>query len=297
MKKFLITTDSGCDLPRSEVDKRGIIPFLMQYEIDGEVFTDTMLPEDLHAFYEKMRAGAAPRTSQINPAQFVEFWRPLLAEGLPILHTGIGSAVSGTYRNACLAAEELMQEIPGAKIYVVDSTLCSVGYGMLVLKAAELRDGGASVEEARDYMEANKAKVNTWYTTDELKYLRRSGRCSRASAAIGTMLQICPILNLDLEGHLIVQERVRKLGPTIQRIHEIIGGLVEDAENQTLMICHSDVEEKARKFGEEIREKFGFRDVYYTYIGATIGANCGPGLMAAFFFGKPRTMKGYAEGE
>ena len=96
MKKFLITTDSGCDLPRSEVDRLGIVPFLMQYEIDGEVFTDTMLPEDLHAFYEKMRAGAAPRTSQINPAQFVEFWRPLLAEGLPILHTGIGSAVSGT---------------------------------------------------------------------------------------------------------------------------------------------------------------------------------------------------------
>ena len=295
--KFIVTTDSGCDLPRALLAERGIIPCMMNYTMDGELCTDTMEHSDCHVFYDKMRAGSSPKTSQFNPSQFEEFWRPLLEQGLPIVHICLGSGVSGTFNNGVMAARTLEEEVPGSRIYVLDSTLCSTGYGMLALEAARMRDEGLSAEECMAWLEENKVRVNTWYTTDELKYLRRSGRCSRASAAIGTMLQICPILNLDLEGHLIVQERVRKLGPTIQRIHEIIGTLVEDAENQTLMICHSDVEEKARKFGEEIREKFGFRDVYYTYIGATIGANCGPGLMAAFFFGKPRTMKGYAAGE
>lgn len=297
MKNFLITTDSGCDLPIEELQKRDIIPFMLQYEIDGEMFTDTMLHEDCHLFYEKMREGAAPHTSQINISQFADFWRPLLSEGLPIVHISLGSGVSGTWRNGCMAVELLKDEFPDAKIYVVDSTLCSVGYGMLALKAAEMRDAGETAEATRDYLDAHKAEINTWYTTDELKYLRRSGRCSRASAAIGTMLQICPILNLDVEGHLIVQERVRKLGPTIKRIHEIIGDLVENASEQTLYICHSDIPEKAREFGEEIKEKFGFKDVYNTYIGTTIGSHCGPGLMAAFFYGKPRTMQGYTKDE
>ena len=297
MDSFLITTDSGCDLPLDVLQARDIVPFLLQYEIDGEMFTDTMLHADCHLFYEKMRAGAAPHTSQINASQFADFWRPLLKADVPILHISLGSGVSGTWHNGCMAAEMLKDEFPDAKIYVLDSTLCSVGYGMLALRASELREQGMAFDAVVQALEESKANINTWYTTDELKYLRRSGRCSRASAAIGTMLQICPILNLDAEGHLIVQERVRRLGPTIKRIHEIIGGLVENPEAQTLYICHSDIPEKAKEFGEEIREKFGFKDVYYTYIGTTIGSHCGPGLMAAFFYGKPRTMAGYTKDE
>lgn len=156
-----------------------------------------------------------------------------------------------------------------------------------------MHDAGTDVAACFDWLEAHKKEVNTWYTTDELKYLRRSGRCSRASAAIGTMLKICPILNLDLEGHLIVQERVRGLKPTLHRIHDIIGDLVLDADGQTLYICHSDIPEAAHEFGESLKAAFGFQNVYYTYIGTTIGSHCGPGLMAAFFFGKPRTMAGY----
>lgn len=297
MRSFLITTDSGCDLPLQELQNRDIIPFMLQYEINGEMFTDTMLHEDCHIFYDKMREGAAPHTSQINAGQFVDFWRPLLQEGLPILHIGLGSGVSGTHRNGGMAVEMLQDEFPDAKIYVLDSTLCSVGYGMLAIRAAELRDQGMDFDAVVQELESIKGNINTWYTTDELKYLRRSGRCSRASAAIGTMLQICPILNLDLEGHLIVQERVRRLGPTIKRIHEIIAELVISPETQTLYICHSDIPEKAREFGEALKQEFGFKDVYYTYIGTTIGSHCGPGLMAAFFYGKPRTMAGYTKDE
>lgn len=290
---FIVTTDSGCDLPMSLLQEHGILPFLLGYEIDGVVFKDTMLHRDCHDFYEKMRAGAVPKTSQINVFQFIEFWRPLLKQDLPIIHISLGSGVSGTWHNGMEAAEILMKEIPGAEIHVIDSTLCSTGYGMLALKAAEIRDAGKTAAECVEWLERHKINVNTWYTTDELLYLRRSGRCSRASAVIGTALKICPILDLDAKGHLIVQERVRGLNRTIDRIRQIIGETVVDAANQTLYICHSDIPDQARAFGDGLQKTFGFRDVYYTYIGTIIGSNCGPGLMAAFYFGTPRTMKGY----
>ena len=290
---FIVTTDSGCDLPIELLKEKNIIPYMLSYDIEEQTFRDTMRHEDCHAFYEKMRSGAVPKTSQINPQEFVDFWRPLLKSGEPIIHISLGSGVSGTWHNGELAARILESDVPGAKIFVLDSTLCSTGYGMLALKAAEMRDAGASAEECFRWLDGHKVNINTWYTTDELVYLRRSGRCSKASAAIGTALHICPILNLDSAGHLIVQERVRGLDKTIERIHRIIGATLTDPQTQTLYICHSDIPEKAREFGESLKEEFGFRDTYYTYIGTIIGSNCGPGLMAAFYYGKPRDMKGY----
>ncbi|MBR3556769.1 MAG: DegV family protein [Oscillospiraceae bacterium] len=293
MSEYIVCTDSGCDLSIHVLREHGIIPIRLKYEIDGQIFEDTMLPEDCHVFYEKMRGGAVPKTSQLNIADFMEFWRPLLGQRKPIVHISLGSGVSGTWHNGCLAAEELKQEFPDSEIHVIDSTLCSVGYGMLALKAAELRDKGASAGECVAWLEANKASVNTWYTTDELKYLYRSGRVSRAGMIVGTALNICPILDLDKEGHLLVQEKVRGLKKTVKRIHEIVGERVLDAGNQTAYICHSDIPEQAEQFGEGLKEEFGFREMRYTNIGPTIGSNCGPGLMAVFFWGRERDMKGY----
>jgi len=293
VSNFIVCTDSGCDLSIHVLEERGIVPIRLKYEIDGEIFEDTMLPEDCHVFYEKMRAGAVPKTSQLNIVDFMDFWRPLLKEHKPIVHIALTSGVSGTWHNGCLAAQELKQEAPDAEIYVVDSTLCSVGYGMLALKAADLRDSGASAKECVDWLEANKASVNTWYTTDELKYLYRSGRVSRTGMIVGTALSICPILNLDKEGHLLVQEKVRGLKKTVRRIHEIVGERVLNAGDQVAYICHSDIPEQAREFGEGLKAEFGFGEMRYTNIGPTIGSNCGPGLMAVFFWGRDRDMKGY----
>lgn len=295
-QKFIVCTDSGCDLSIEVLRAHNIYPLPLQYELDGELIADTMEQEDCHRFYENMRAGACPKTSQVNPIQFVEFWSPLVKEyNLPIVHISLGSGVSGTYRNGLLAAEDIKDELPNAEIHMVDSTLCSVGYGMLALKAAQLRDEGATAEECAAWLEEHKAFINTWYTTDELKYLYRSGRVSKIGAIIGGALNICPVLNLDLEGHLLVQERIRGLKKTKHHIYGIIETLVEDAENTEAYICHSDIPEEAQAFGEEIKERFGFKEMNYTYIGPTIGANCGPGLMAVFFWGKKRTMDGYKE--
>ncbi|MDD3165714.1 MAG: DegV family protein, partial [Oscillospiraceae bacterium] len=232
-------------------------------------------------------------TSQLNPQEFVEFWRPLLSQGLPIVHIALGSGVSGTWHNGVTASEMLREEFPDAQIFVIDSTLCSTGYGILALKAAEMRDAGATAAQCADWLEAHKINVHAWYTTDDLLYLRRSGRCSKASAVIGTALHICPVLNLDSAGHLIVQERVRGMKRSMNRMAEIIADRAENAAAQTLYISHTDALDKAREFGALMMEKCPFQNIFYGNIGTIIGANCGPGLFSVFFLGKPRTMDGY----
>lgn len=288
MGKFIVTTDSGCDLSMQVCREKGIIPVEMNYSLNGESKRDTMNQSDLRQFYDGMRNGDVPKTSQVTPNQYIEFWTPLLKEGLPIVHISLGSGISGTYANGVMAAQTLMEDYPGADIRVVDSTLASVGYGMLAIMAADMRDAGKSVSECEDYLNEIKSRINTYYTTGDLTYLYRSGRVSKTGMVIAHALNIWPILNLDLEGHLIVQSKERGRKNTVNRIHEIISTLCENPEEQTLYICHSDIPDEAHAFGEEIKEKFGFKDVFYTYIGTTIGSNCGPGLMAAFFIGKKR---------
>ena len=288
---FIVTTDSGCDLPYSLLKERDIIPFPIKYELDGKVHEDTMLHEDCRRFYDDMRKGAVPKTSQINIMEFVDFWRPIAERGLPIVHVCLGSGISGTYDNGLTAVELLNEQLPEAQIHLVDSTLASVGYGMLALKAADMRDENKTPEECVEWLNENKSKINTYYTTSDLTYLYRSGRVSRTGMMIARALNINPILKLDLEGHLKVIEKVRGRKNTIKRIHEIVDEVVLNPEEQVLYICHSDIPEEAREFGEGLKTQFGFKDVYYTYIGMTIGSHAGPGLMAAFFYGKPRTMK------
>ncbi|HHU49988.1 MAG: DegV family protein [Caldicoprobacterales bacterium] len=288
MYKFCVSTDSGCDLPISLCNERKIYPLQMTYYIGEEEFRDTMNHEDFKDFYRKIRDGAMPRTSQINVYEFVSFWESLLHHKLPIIHICLGSGISGTYSNGLQAVEIMKEKYPEQEIYLVDSTLASVGYGMLAIKAAELRDQGKTPQECVEWLEKHKIEINTYYTTDNLEYLYRSGRVSRTGAIIGTALKINPILNLNKEGHLLVQEKIRGTKATIRRIHAIVKELVVNPQEQTLYICHSDIPEKAKAFGEGLKKDIGFRDIYYTYIGSTIGTHSGPGLMAAFFYGKPR---------
>lgn len=292
--KFIVCTDSGCDFKVEDFERYSIFAMPLKYNLNGAEYEDTMRNEDCHTFYEGMRAGNTPKTSQANTVQFTEFWEPILEKyGLPIVHIALGSAISGTYNSGVMAAEELKEKYPSAPVYVVDSTLASIGYGILAARAAEMRDEGATAQECIAWLEENKPNMHAYYTTDDLVYLYRSGRVSKTSAMLANALNICPILNLDLAGHLLVQDKVRGTKKAIKKIHEYVEENVIDPQDQIAYICHSDIPERAQAFGEEIKEKFGFKGTWYTYIGPTIGANCGPQLMAVFFFGKPRTMKGY----
>ena len=254
-----------------------------------ENITDTMVPAELKAFYDGMRSGMEPKTSQVTPYQYIEFWTPLLERKLPIVHIALGSAISGTYANGVKAAEMMREEHPDCVIHVVDSTLASVGYGMLAINAAKMRDEGFTPEQCVAELERTKASVNTIYTTGDLTYLYRSGRVSRTGMVVAHALNIWPILRLNIEGTLLVTAKERGKKHTLDRINKVIEEAVLEPEKQTLYICHSDIPEEAQEFGESLKELFGFKDVFYTYIGTTIGSNCGPGLMAAFFTGKDRT--------
>jgi DegV family protein with EDD domain len=293
MAKFVLTTDSGCDLSLEALQSRDVPAMGICYELNGQIVEDTMKVEDCKKFYQGMVNGDAPKTSQLNTAQFLDFWEKVGERGLPIVHICLGSGISGTYANGLAAIEMLKEEKPELEIHLVDSTLASAAYGILVMQAADMRDSGATAQECEDWLNSVKANVNTYYTTSDLTYLYRGGRVSKAGMVVAHALNINPILNLDLEGHLIVQEKVRGKKATVKRIHDLIRETVIDPENQTLYISHSDIPEEAREFGEALKEDIGFKDVYYTYIGTTIGAHTGPGLKAAFYVGKPRTMKGY----
>ena len=289
--EFCVSTDSGCDLPEDYCTKRGIYPYQMQYAIGREEYVDRMRPDDCREFYRKMRGGAVPRTSQMTAYEFVDFWSGLYERlRLPILHVALGSGISGTYRNALLAKDVFPEKYPEAKLSVVDSTLASIGYGMLCVWAADLRDAGKTPEECEKILNEKKIFVNTYYTTNDLQYLYRSGRVSRTGKTIATALNINPILNLDRAGHLIVREKIRGRSRALARISDIVGQLVAGPEEQTLYLCHSDCpDEEVQSFSRGLCGRFGFRDTFISYIGPTIGSHCGPGLIAAFFVGKART--------
>ncbi len=290
MAKYCVSTDSGCDLPATFCEERGIYAYRMKYTIGDETYTDQMNPEDSITFYNRMRKGDVPRTSQMTPQEFIDYWSTLYEKfKLPIVHIAMGSGISGTYSNAVIARDMFLESHPDAKIFVVDSTLASIGYGMLSIWAADMRDAGATPEKCVEWLEKNKILINTYYTCDDLKYLYRSGRVSRVGAAVGTVLNINPILNLDKEGHLIVQEKVRGRKKALRRIYDIIQERVVDPSNQTVYICHSDCNsEEVKTFSETLINRIVFKDSFISYISSTIGSHCGPGLIAAFFVGKAR---------
>lgn len=292
MIKFCVTTDSGCDLPANFCEERGIYVYRMEYTINGNKYFDRMDSEFATEFYNNMRNGAVPVTSQMTPFEFTEFWSRIWDDlHLPIVHIALGSAISGTYANSKMAKDLFLESHPEAQVFIIDSTLASIGYGMLCIWAAEMRDEGKTAEECVEQLENRKLYINTYYTTDNLKYLTRSGRVSKVGAIVSAVLNINPILNLDKEGHLVVREIIRGRKKALNRIYDIIQELVINPEDQIVYICHSDCKpEEVKAFSDTLINRFKFKDSFISYIGPIIGAHSGPGLIAAFFTGKPRTM-------
>lgn len=288
MSKFILTTDSGCDLSIDFCKENDIRPLFMEYEKNGKIYTDTMNHTDLKEFYAGMASGDVIHTSAVNIDSYIKFFEPLLKEGLPIVHIAMGSAISGTYSNGLLAREELLKDYPDAQIHIVDSTLASASYGLLAAEVAEMRDNGATAEECVDYLNCTKKSVNAIYTTADLTYLYRGGRVKKSSMVFAHALGIMPILNLNDLGELKVFDKCRGRRSTYNRIVETVKELCPHPENQTLYVGHSDFAHEATNLGTMLKESVGFKDVFYTYIGSTIGAHAGPNLVTIFFKGVDR---------
>lgn len=286
---YQITADSDCDLSLEKCTERGVIPYKMPFTMDGKPMIDGMTEESFREFYDLMRAGGIARTSQINPGEFTEFWRPLAEAGKNVLHISLAAAISGSCDNARSAAAMLMEEYPGWTCRVVDSANASAGFGLVVLRAADNRDKGMELEANARELESIIHNVNSIFTTNDLTYLYRGGRVSKTAAAFGTALNIVPIMHLDYEGHLEVWQKVRGDKQCFKKVLKDIKELVENAGEQTLIVSEADAPEKAREYGAALVAECGFRDVFYTHIGPIIGAHTGPGLISVFFVGKERS--------
>ena len=290
MKNYIITTDSTCDLPSSYYQEHQIGLMHLSYTIDDETFEgDHQLA--VHEFYNRMRDGAMPTTSQVNPEAAKETFLQLIKEhDCDILHIGFSSGLSGSCGSASIAAQELTDENIGHQITVIDSLCASLGEGLLVHKAVMLKENGATYQEVIDWLEAHKLNLVHNFTVDDLFNLHRGGRVSRTAAIIGTIANIKPILHVDNEGHLIplgkVRGRKKSLIELVNNMEKQIGSYRD--QNDIVFISHGDCEEEAEFVASQVKERFGIQSFIINAVGPTIGAHSGPGTMALFYLGDYR---------
>ena len=293
MSEFQLSCCSAADLSEEYFKERDILYLCFHYEIDGVDHPDdmgkTVSPKEL---FRRMDEGAKTKTSQVTISEYTELFRAVLSEGRDLLHVTLSSGLSGTYNSAMIAKEIVEEEFPDRKLYVVDSLGASTGFGLLVDKLADMRDAGIDIDAVYQWAEENKLRAHHWFFATDLTYYIRGGRVSRTAGAIGTMLNICPLLNVDFEGHLIPREKVRTKKKVIRRT---VDKMVQYAENGTdyngrVFISDSLCEEDAKAVAELIEKKFPKvpTPIPIFPIGATIGSHSGPGTVALFFWGEER---------
>ena len=287
MSDYKIITDSGCDLPKEMLSKLDLqtVPLFVNFQ--GKALEDSV-DEGIKEIYAGLRDGEAATTSAVNPDRWMEKMEGVLAEGQDVLVITFSSGLSTTYQSAVIAAGELKEKYPDRKILVVDSLAASLGQGLLVWYACKMKDAGLSVEELAAWVEENKLHLCHWFTVDDLMYLKRGGRVSAATALVGTMLQIKPVLHVDNDGHLINISKVRGRKASIEALAQKAVELGGNYDNSTMFICHGDCIEDAEYLANLVKEKCGVQEVFIGYTGAVIGSHSGPGTLALFFMGEHR---------
>ncbi len=284
VSEFIITTDSTVDLPKEFLQEKDIKILPLSYIIDGATYKD-MEGLSHKEFFERIRQGAMPTTSQVNPDEAREAFEPAVKEGKEILHIGFSSGLSGSYNSARMAAEELMEEYPEAKIVVIDSLCASMGEGLLLYKAIELKEQGKSIDEIAAWVEENKLHICHNVTVDDLFHLHRGGRVSKATAVLGTMVKIKPIIHVDDEGKLIVIGKERGRRKSLINLVERMEKQVGDYKNDIVMIVHGDCEEDAEFVKNLVEERLGIHKFMINGIGTVIGSHTGPGVVGLLFMG------------
>ena len=284
---YRIVTDSGCDLSLEMYEKLDLVYVPLCLNFRGGEHHD--LSEDfIKELYNAMRGGETASTAAINPSQWEEALAPVLAGGEDALVMTFSSGLSTTYQSAVIASQELKEKYPDRKVCVVDTLCASRGQGMLVWLACGLRDAGMSLEALYDWCESHKLNLCHWFTVDDLVYLKRGGRVSAATALLGSMLNIKPVLHVDNEGHLVSVSKVRGRKASIEAIAKKMGETGLPGENDTVFICHGDCLEDAKYLEKLVKEMYGVKEVRIYYTGAVIGSHSGPGTLALFYMGEHR---------
>ena len=293
MADYIISCSSTVDLSNEYMERRGIPYTCFHFELDGVDYPDDMgRSMDPETLYDKMSKGASTKTSQVTIGDYTVFFENYLKKGMDILHICFSSGLSGAYSSALVAAESLREQFPERKLYIVDSLAASSGHGLLVDTLADMRDAGADIDSLRDFVMENRLKLNHWFFSSDLTFYIRGGRISKASGFIGSVLNICPLLNVNNEGKLIPREKIRGKKRVIRRIVEQMEMHARDGHDYDgkCFISQSACMEDAREVAALIEEKFPklAEPVQIFPIGTTIGSHTGPGTVAVFFWGDER---------
>ena len=288
MSDYVIVTDSSADLPDSLVQELGVEVLPLSFTVQGKTYHN--YPDDREmdpkVFYKMLRDGEMATTSAVNVAEYTAMLEPLLQAGKDVLVLAFSSGLSTTYQSSVIAVNELSEQYPDRKICTVDTLCASMGQGLMVWLAVQEQRKGKSLEEVRDWVEENKLHLCHWFTVDDLHFLKRGGRVSAATAVVGTMLSIKPVLHVDDEGHLISMGKARGRGASLTALVDHMEQTVTDVD--TVFISHGDCLADAEKVAADVKKRFGTKDVVINNVGPVIGAHSGPGTLALFFLGTKR---------
>ena len=284
---YRILTDNCCDYPAGMYEDLNLTAIPLSVRFQGKEVTQYN-EKWLKKMYAGLREGEDATTAAANPTGWAEILEPVLAAGEDALVLAFSSGLSTTYQSAVIAASELSEKYPDRKIRVIDTLSASLGQGLLVWYACKKRDEGMGFEELADWCENNKLHLCHWFTVEDLMFLKRGGRVSAATALVGTMLQIKPVMHMDDEGHLIKVSTARGRKASINELAKKLGETGLPGENETVFICHGDCLEDAQYLEKLVKEKYGVKNVFIYYTGAVIGSHSGPGTLALFFLGTKR---------
>lgn len=293
MNQYILSCCSTADLSKEHFQKRNISYICFHYELDGVPYPDDLgetMPFD--KFYQAMVDGADTKTSQVNAAEYIEYFEAFLKEGKDIVHITLSSGISGSYNSARIAQEELLEKYPERKLYIIDSLNASSGYGLFVDKLADLRDDGMTAEELSAWAEENKLHCQAWFFSSDLTFFVKGGRVSKTSGFVGNLLNICPLLNVSFEGKLVPRFKIRTKKKAIAAIVDQMAELAENGTDYAgkCFISNSACEKDAQAVADLITERFPKLSgkVLINSIGTTIGSHTGPGTVALFYWGSKR---------
>ena len=289
MRDYVIFTDSACDIKPELLAEWGVSYRSLTFRFDGENKEYSNEDMSVAEFYNKMREGGVAKTAAVNAEAFAEmFEEEALKQGKDVLYLGFSSGLSTTYNSARLAAIDLKEKYPEAKIVTVDTLAASAGEGLMVYLTVEQKKNGATIEEAEAFARDLVGRMGIWFTVDDLVYLKRGGRVSPTAAFVGNLLGIKPVLYMDNEGHLIPVTKVRGRRTSIVAMADKYTEKAVNKESGTVFISHGDCLADAQLLADMLKERHGVEVKVLTDVGPVIGAHSGPGTIALFFVADAR---------
>lgn len=289
MRDYAIATDSSCDLSPQMVKELDltVVPLSVQLGRDRYRNSPDEAPES-HVFYTRLSQGEPAQTSAPNVEEFKDAFRPLLQAGKDVLYLGFSSGLSATCQNGAIAAQELQEEFPQAKLITVDTLCASLGQGLIIHLAVEEKRQGKTIEAVADFVRQTIPHLCHWFTVGDLNQLRRGGRLSAGKAVLGNLLHVKPVLHVDDAGHLVPVDSVKGRKKSIEALVNKMAERVVDPQTQRVYISHGDCLDDAQTLAALVKERLKVASVTIGDVGPVIGAHSGLGTLALFFLGKQR---------